>query len=71
MDPLILGGIIVRIGDRLVYVRPFADWERYDTSGPERLTVGGSGVGTIYLPETEFTTYGITIGIRGERGRER
>jgi hypothetical protein len=62
---------IGRIGDRLVYVRPFADWERYDTSGPERLTVAGSGVGTIYLPETEFTTYGITIGIRGERGRER
>jgi hypothetical protein len=58
---------VARVGGKTVFVRPFADWERYPRSEAIRLTAGGSGVGTLYLPETELTSFGITIGIRGSR----
>ncbi|MEJ2087092.1 MAG: hypothetical protein P8Y69_01115 [Gammaproteobacteria bacterium] len=53
-----------RIGSKALYVRPFVSWERYGRSAAASLTADGVGVGSIYLPRTEFTGYGVTIGLR-------
>ena len=58
---------IGKFGSKTVFLSPFVGWERYPVSDAERLTAGGSGVGSIYLPETELRTIGITLGVRGWR----
>jgi len=56
-----------RIGTARLFLRPFANWERYPRTKPEQLTSGGIEVGQVYLPETEFISLGITIGLHGQR----
>lgn len=53
-----------RVGSGTFYLRPFAAWERYPRSDSEQLTSGGLPVGQVHLPETEFLTFGVTIGVR-------
>lgn len=54
-------------GQRL-YVRPFVAWERYPTSNSAPLTSAGEPIGRVYLPATEFVSFGIRIGV-GRRWR--
>lgn len=49
----------------LLFLKPYAGWERYPETEPVRLRAAGNGVGRLYLPETEMLSYGITLGIRG------
>jgi hypothetical protein len=53
-----------RWGSKMLFVKPFGNWERYPRSDSAGLTANGLRVGSIYLPETEITTFGITIGVR-------
>lgn len=48
----------------VLFLQPFAAWERYPRTDSERLTSDGAQVGRVHLPETEFLSFGITLGIR-------
>jgi len=48
----------------LLFLKPYAGWERYPETESVRLRAAGNGVGRLYLPETEMLSYGITLGIR-------
>lgn len=54
---------IRRVGRAVLFLQPFAAWERYPRTDSSRLTAGGTQVGQVHLPETEFLTFGITLGI--------
>lgn len=54
---------IHRSGRAVVFVQPFAAWERYPRTASEPLTSGGVPVGRVHLPETEFLSFGVTVGI--------
>ena len=51
----------------LIFLSPYAGWERYPETESVRLRASGNGVGVLYLPETEMLTFGITLGVRGLR----
>ena len=52
-----------RINNSTVFIRPFVAWERYPESSADRLYSGGSPVGQVFLPATEFVSFGVRIGI--------
>ena len=54
---------IGRFKNSTVYVRPFVAWERYPQSAAVRLRSNGSPIGQVFLPATEFATFGIRFGI--------
>ena len=54
---------IGRFGKSTVYVRPFVAWERYPQTAAVQLSSGGSLVGRVHLPNTEFVALGISIGV--------
>ena len=56
-------GMLGRVGKSIVYVGPFVAWERYPQSAAVKLTSGGSLVGRVHLPKTEFVALGISIGV--------
>lgn len=47
----------------LLFLKPYAAWERYPQTGSARLRAAGKGVGMLYLPATEIRSFGITIGV--------
>ena len=54
---------IGRIYNSTVFVRPFVAWERYPKSSAERLYSSGLPIGQVFLPATEFVSFGVSIGI--------
>jgi hypothetical protein len=49
----------------LIFLKPYARWERYPETESVRLRASGEGVGMLYLPATEIMSFGITLGVRG------
>jgi len=58
---------IRRLGRAVLFVKPFAAWERYPRTDSSRLASDGVQVGQVHLPETEFLAFGITLGIGHRR----
>ncbi len=53
-----------RAQGRIYFLKPFAAWERYGTTESVPLSAAGIDQGSLYLPETEFLSYGLTFGVR-------
>lgn len=48
-----------------IYLRPYVAWERYPQSADAPLTSGGSPIGRVHLPNTDFMAFGVSIGLGG------
>ncbi|MEM8769963.1 MAG: hypothetical protein AAGE43_21215 [Pseudomonadota bacterium] len=53
-----------RAQGRTYFLKPYAAWERYATTESVPLSAGGVIQGALYLPGTEFLSYGLTFGVR-------
>ena len=52
---------------RIYFLKPYAAWERYPETESVPVRAAGMTRGSLYLPETEFLSYGLTVGVRRVR----